>query len=62
MTKLQFLDKTSKRSDELLVSIQTIENKMKKTNSLEGLRSLHQDLEIIRLELRFNTEATIDLK
>jgi len=62
MTKLQFLDKTSKRSDELLVSIQTIENKMKTTNTLEGLRSLAQDLEIIRLELRFNTEATIDLK
>ncbi len=62
MNKTQFLDKIDKRSDELIKSIQTLESTMKTTNTLAGLKKLSQELEIIRLELRFNTEVFTDLK
>ena len=62
MTKLQFLDKASKRSDELVQSIEGLEARMKKTDKLPELRKIAQELDMVRLELRFNTEVTIDLK
>ena len=62
MTKLQIMDKASKRSDELVQSIEGLEARMKKTDKLPELRKIAQELDMVRLELRFNTEVTIDLK
>lgn len=62
MTKKQFIAQTEKRGNELVQSIQNLENRMKQTNKLPELRKIASELEVVRLELRFNTEVAIDLK
>jgi hypothetical protein len=61
MTKKQLQAKYDNRSQELVNELGMIEQKMKSTTTLAGLRRLHDEVKEVQQELSIVTELAIEL-